>query len=344
MPGSRRLARQRVQELALSIARHASNTDDLAGEHIELQVFERGTELIVGDAAQPGDRKARIGMRRRLAVLAHWQVATDHHPRHRFRCLPRWDARPGDLPRAQHRRRVTQLLDLVELVADVEDAAAFRCKLAQHVEELADRLRRQHRRRLVHDQEARILQEAADDLDTLPLAYRQCMNEPSRIDRQPVSIRYLLDARRQRLHVLLSGQSERDVLDDGECLEQREVLEHHPDSHRACFGGIGDGNLAAFPDNPALGRSRDAVDDFHQRRLAGAVLAEHCVDLAGADDEIDAIVGDDGWIDFPDPLEDQSGLRVCVVRHAGSGWRWCGWRWCGWCRNSRFDLRFESSP
>ena len=39
-------------------------------------------------------------------------------------------------------------------------------------------------------------------------------------------------------------------------------------------------------------RLDDAVDDLHQRRLAGAVLAEHRVDLAGQHVEVDAVVGE----------------------------------------------------
>ena len=36
-----------------------------------------------------------------------------------------------------------------------------------------------------------------------------------------------------------------------------------------------------------------AVEDLHQRRLAGAVLAADGVDLAFLDGEVDAVVGDD---------------------------------------------------
>ena len=68
--------------------------------------------------------------------------------------------------------RVAERPDLVELVADVEDAAAFGREPAQRLEQLAHRLRRQHRRRLVHDQQPRVLQQAAHDLDALALADR----------------------------------------------------------------------------------------------------------------------------------------------------------------------------
>ena len=135
------------------------------------------------------------------AVLRHGQVLADHHPRHRLRRLLRRHAGAGDLAGAQHRRRVAELLDLVQLVADVEDAAALRRQLAQRLEQLAHGLRRQHRRRLVHDQELRVLQQAADDLDALALADRQRVHEPARIDRQPVALRHFDDPPRQRVEV-----------------------------------------------------------------------------------------------------------------------------------------------
>src|SRR5262249_32308831 len=54
----------------------------------------------------------------------------------------------------------------------------------------------------------------------------------------------------------------------------------------------------------------DAIDDLHQRRLAGAVLAEHRVDFARQDGEVDAVVGDDRGIDLGDSLELETGRRA----------------------------------
>ena len=84
---------------------------------------------------------------------------------------------------------------------------------------------------------------------------------------------------------------ERDVLGHGQRLEQREVLEHHADAEPPRGGRIGDGDRLALPADLAGGRLQRAVDDLHQRRLAGAVLAEQRVDLAGRDGEIDVVVG-----------------------------------------------------
>ena len=55
-----------------------------------------------------------------------------------------------------------------------------------------------------------------------------------------------------------------------------------------------------------------AVDDLHQRRLAGAVLAEHGVNLAGQHRERYAVVGGDARIALRDvdQLEPEHGLFV----------------------------------
>jgi hypothetical protein len=47
----------------------------------------------------------------------------------------------------------------------------------------------------------------------------------------------------------------------------------------------------------------EAVEDVHQGRLAGAVLAQQGVDLALLDGEVDAVVRDDPWKPLADPLE-----------------------------------------
>ena len=50
-----------------------------------------------------------------------------------------------------------------------------------------------------------------------------------------------------------------------------------------------------------------AVDDLHQRRLAGAVLAQHGMGLPGLHRQRDVVVGDDGGIALGDALQLQAG-------------------------------------
>ena len=186
---------------------------------------------------------------------------------------------------------VADALHLLQAVADVEHRAALAGQPLQGDEQVVGLLRGQHRGRLVHDQELRLLQQAADDLDALALAHREVGDDGVRraaAGRSRPTRCSMVSPRPRRIAL---GKRERDVLGDGERLEQREVLEHHADAETAGGGRAGDGDRLALPADLALGRLQRAVDDLDQRRLAGAVLAEQRVDFAGHDGEVDAVVG-----------------------------------------------------
>ena len=76
--------------------------------------------------------------------------------------------------------------------------------------------------------------------------------------------------------------SEDDVLEDGEVVGELEVLEHHADPGIDGVGRRGEVHLAAVDSDRALVGALDAVEDLHQRGLAGAVLADDGVDGAAA--------------------------------------------------------------
>ena len=83
------------------------------------------------------------------------------------------------------------------------------------------------------------------------------------------------------------------VLQERERRRQHELLMDHADAARE---GVG---RPVQPDRPivehhgSLVGSVDALQDAHQRRLAGPVAADDGVDRSRRDREIDAIVGDD---------------------------------------------------
>ena len=193
--------------------------------------------------------------------------------------------------------------DFVELVGDVEDRAAARGEAPQRLEELGDLLRRQHRGRLVHDQELRVQQQRTDDLDPLPLADRERRDRAVGIERQPVLRQHRADALLELGVGEFRVEAERDVLEHGQRLEQREVLEDHADPDGARGLGARDVDGEAVEADLARVRLLDAVDHLDQRRLAGAVLAEKRVDLARANREAHPVVGEDareGLGDLPE--------------------------------------------
>ena len=76
--------------------------------------------------------------------------------------------------------------------------------------------------------------------------------------------------------------AEIDVLADREIGEQRLLLEHHADALAVGVGGVlNDDGLSADEDLARI-RLVDAAQDLHQRRLAGAVLADEADHLVRA--------------------------------------------------------------
>jgi hypothetical protein len=70
------------------------------------------------------------------------------------------------------------------------------------------------------------------------------------------------------------------------------VLVHHPDARADRVARAADVHRPAIDQDLALVGLQQAVQDVHEGRLAGAVLAEQSVDLARLDGQVDVIVGD----------------------------------------------------
>ena len=71
------------------------------------------------------------------------------------------------------------------------------------------------------------------------------------------------------------------------------MLRDHPDPGRDRVLRRVDRDRPAVDEDRAGVGPRQPVEDPHQRRLAGAVLAEQRVHLAARDGEVDAVVGDE---------------------------------------------------
>ena len=75
----------------------------------------------------------------------------------------------------------------------------------------------------------------------------------------------------------------------------------------------------AVQEDLALVGPVQAVEDVHQRRLAGAVLAEQRVHLAAAEVEVDVVVREDAGEALRDAAQLEDGLRS-----AATSWRFYG--------------------
>ncbi len=154
--------------------------------------------------------------------------------------------------------------------------------VADEPEEQRDRLPAQRGGGLVEDEQRRGDRERLGDLQQVPLGHGQRVDPVARVDLQA-------DVREQPPGHVRSGsgpedlgrQGDLEVLLHGQVRQHGRVLvdDRDPAGGRLPRGERGDG-LPADRDRAGVGDER-AGGDVHQRRLAGAVLAEDRVHLAG---------------------------------------------------------------
>ena len=207
---------------------------------------------------------------------------------------------------------VAQRADFLQLVRNVEDGAALAREPAQRFEQGFDFLRRQNGSRLVHDDEPRVLQQAAHDLDALALADRKVADHEIRIQPQAVAGRDLDDPAAQVALRKLRRNAQRDILGNGQGLEQREMLEDHADAFGARLRRpVRREGLAAQRHGAGVG-PQHAVDDLDQGGFAGAVLAQQRMDFSLVHAEGDVVVRQDAGKRSGDAFETEKRVRHAV--------------------------------
>ena len=314
-------AGDRVDQLGLPVAVDTGDPDDLAPAHLERDIADLLERPVVLDR-QPFDREQRLGRLAGALVDPQQHLAPDHQARQALLGRAGRRQRLDLLAAAQHRDPVGDLGHLVQLVADEDDRLALLGQAPDDREELLRLLRRQHRGRLVEHEDVGAAVERLQDLDALLLADGDVLDDRARVDGQP-------EAGRDLVHPLLGGGvveqdavvrrlgREHDVLRDRHHRDQHEVLVHHPDPvldrgpRRAEHGRL------AVDQDLALVGVVEPVEDVHQRRLAGAVLAEQRVHLALAQVEVDVVVRDDAGEALRDPTKLENGPLV----HPGDSMR-----------------------
>lgn len=295
-------AAEQSEQLVLAVAGDPGDTEDLAATHLQVEAGEghaEGVRVAPVQVAHLEERRAASDLR----ILRRQALGVAHHqPRQLEIGTLRRHALSGHPSAAQHRGALAERTDLGQLVADEEDTATLLRKTAQGDEEILGLARGQHRGRLVEDQQADVLHQAAHDLHPLTLADGQPMDQPARLQRHAVALRHLANTRLQPARAArLGAEGERDVLRHAERLEQGEMLEHHADPQRPGASRVAHLHRLALPADLAGIGTGHAVDDLHQRALAGAVLTEQGVDLAGVDAQVDAVVGQATRIALADP-------------------------------------------
>ena len=185
----------------------------------------------------------------RVAGLRRRQLAADHElgelARRTCRPARAWDRRAA----AQHRDAVRDAQHLVELVADEHDGDALGAQVAQRAEQLVDLLRHEHGGRLVEDQHPRAAVQHLEDLDALPVADAEVLDDRVGVDAQAVLVGQLADARGGPSADVEPAEprrlrAEHDVLQDGQVVGQHEVLVDHADAGGDRVGRAPEAHLA----------------------------------------------------------------------------------------------------
>jgi hypothetical protein len=300
-------AGQDLHQFALTIAGHAGNRDDLAGAQHEADIGQQLDALavlqlqvlyvqhrhtrVVGTAGQGVD-----------------DLAAHHHVGQVF--LGGAGGRHGAdyAAAAHHGDGVGDVEDFLQIVGDQDDGLALFLEQPQDFEQRRGFLRGEHGGRLVEDQDVGAAVDLLENLHALLGAHRQVVDHGQRIDVEPVAgadlaqLRFHGGALGLELETAFAAQH--DVIEHGHVLDQHEVLVHHADAHLDCFlAGADLARLAIEQDLPAVG-AVVSVQDAHQGRFAGAVLAHQAVDRTLGDGEVDVRVR----LDSPKVLGDAAKL------------------------------------
>ncbi len=197
---------------------------------------------------------------------------------------------------AEDREPVGHALDLLEEVADVDDADTLVLEPPDDLEEPLAVFEGERARRLVHDEDARLVEQGPGDLDDLlgPDA-QQADGDVERDLGVADELEGLADLPPHGLAVEPARRvdlaAEHDVLLDRHVRGQGELLVDHGHASAQAVEGGGRGVGTPVELHPAGVGGQGAAEDLHQGALAGAVLADEGVDLAPAELEADAVKG-----------------------------------------------------
>ncbi len=285
-----RTAEDAHREFGAPGAHQAGEPDDLAPAHREALVLADEPVGHLGVADGPvlhleehlADVRGAIGEAALEAAADHAAddaVLVDH-------VLLHVEGLDG-LAVAQDRDRVGDLLDLVELVADDDRADALALEPDDQVEQVLRVALVQGCGRLVEDQQPDRLVQRLGDLDELLLADADVLDLRAGVVAQADAVqqfgRLLLRLAPVDDAAAVQFAAEEDVLGDGQLGDERELLVDDRDAGGLALADVAEPHHLALVDDVALVAAErvDARQHLHQRRLAGAVLADDRVDLAG---------------------------------------------------------------
>ena len=269
-------ATERLNQLGLAVAADAGNAQYFACAQLKTNAEDRR------DTAGARHQKALhvehsfFGLAG-LLVYAQHDLAAHHQVGHVAHADVGDLARGNHAPAAHHADAVRHFLYFKQLVRDQHDGAAIGGQIAYDVVELTYFLRGEHGGRFIKHEDARVALQGLQDFNALLHADRNVGDDLQRIDRQAIVLRQVADRlgllRRVDETQLPWLDAEHDVLGNGEGRDQLEVLMHHANPGADGIVGVVDLYLLAIHLDFTTVCAHQAVEDVHERGLAGAVLA-----------------------------------------------------------------------
>ncbi len=271
-----------AQELALAVAVHPGDADDLPFVDIQAQALDLHQAAAIAYLQILEAEHHTAGRLLRLVDL-ELDRTTDHHLGQVLLTDIRYiDGADVSSP-PEDGAAVGHLLDLPQLVGDQEDGLALALQLPQDLHQLVDLLGGQHRRRFIEDDDVGVSEEGLEDLHPLLLADGDLLDQGVGIDGEAVLLAQLgylgpgaLEIEEPPLRRL---HAQDDVLGDRVVLHQLEVLVHHADAQ--CRGDVGvldEHLLPVEEDLTAVGAVRPE-ENRHQRRFSRTVFTKQGMNL-----------------------------------------------------------------
>ena len=297
---------QQRHELRLAVARHPGDADDLAAAHAQTHVphtAHAGGVGVVQVVALEHQLAWRGG-----ALFHAQQHRAPHHQLSQVFLRGGGGIDVGDhLAAAHHRHAVGDGHDLAQLVGNQDHGPALLLQRGQDPEQLVGLLGRQHPGRFVQDQGLGAAVQRLEDLDALLDADRQVADRGIDIHLQPVVPRQVIQrvarAAQSALQPRRALGAQQDVLKHRQRLHQHEVLVDHADAGGDRVARAGDGDRPSLHFDGAGVGPVEPVEDAHQGRLAGTVLADDAVDRPGRHLQRHVAVGLHGAEPLVDPAQ-----------------------------------------
>src|SRR4051794_12548186 len=178
-------------ELSLTVALDAADSDDLIATDFEAETIERVHSAVSaqGELIRDQDRLAGNGRRSRHPKR---DFAPDHHLRQLRRCRFARYSCPDRLASANDRDPIADRRYFAQFVGNENDRAAAFAQSSEDAIKLIDFLWREERSRLVQDQRFCPLIEGAEDLDALLHANGKIAEDRIWIDAKTVVVGNLL--------------------------------------------------------------------------------------------------------------------------------------------------------